>query len=66
MGGEGWRGDKNVIHIASMPRTPAFTVFSPLCTTHCTKDVEQEALSQASMSLATIPQTLEFAALLRL
>ena len=37
-GGRG-RADKHVIHIASMPKTLLFTVFSPVCTTHCAKDV---------------------------
>ena len=31
--GWGW-GDKNIIHIASMPKTLAFTAFSPVCTTY--------------------------------
>ena len=55
----GW-GDKNVILIVSMPKTPVFTVFLPLCTTHCAKDVEQNTLSQASMPFATMPETLVF------
>ena len=33
MGGGGTGGDKNVIHIASIPKTLVFTAFSPLCTT---------------------------------
>ena len=33
----GWGGDKNIIHIASMPKTLVFTVFSSLCTTHCAR-----------------------------
>ena len=37
----GGGGGVGVFHIASMPKTPAFTVFSPLCTTHCAKDAEQ-------------------------
>ena len=36
-GGGGWGGDKNVIHLASMPKTLVFTAFSPLCTTYCTR-----------------------------
>ena len=36
-GGGGGRGDKNVIHIASMHKTLVFTAFSPLCTTHCAR-----------------------------
>ena len=64
-GGVGGRGDKNVTHIASMPKTQVFTVFSPTCTTHCAKDVEQGTLSQASMPLATMPKkTTVFTALL--
>ena len=51
----GWGGDKNVIHMASMPRTLVFIVFWPLCTTHCAKDVKQDKLS---MSLATMPKAL--------
>ena len=53
----GWGEDKKVIHIASMFKTLVFTVFSPLCTTHCAKDVEPDTLSQASMPLATMPKT---------
>ena len=49
--------EKNVFHIASTPKTLVFTAFSPLCTTHCAKHVEQETLSQASMPLATMPKT---------
>ena len=60
----GGGGDKNVIHGASMPKAPVFTGFSPLCTTHCAKDVEENALSQASMPLASMPKTLLFIALL--
>ena len=41
--GLGGGGDKNVIHIASMPEALVFTAFAPLY-----KDLEQENLSQAS------------------
>ena len=36
-GGGGGRGDKNVIHIASMHKTRVFAAFSLLCTTHCAR-----------------------------
>ena len=46
LGGEGrLAGDKIVIHIAPMPKTLVFPVFSPLCTTNCAKHVEQDTLS---------------------
>ena len=35
--GGGAGGDKNVIHIVSMPKTLVFAAFSPLCTTSCTR-----------------------------
>ena len=35
--GGGGGGDKNIIHTASMHKTLAFAVFSPLCTTHCAR-----------------------------
>ena len=44
-----------------MPETLVFTVFSPVCITHCAKDVEQDTLTQASMPFATMPKTLVFA-----
>ena len=44
-----------------MPKTLVFTVFSPVCTTHCAKDMEQDTLTQASMPFATMPKTLVFA-----
>ena len=56
----GFGGDENVIHIASMPKTRVFTVFSSLCTTHCAKYVEQDTLSQVS----SMTKTLVFAVLL--
>ena len=59
-------GDKRGIHSASMPKILVFTVLSPLCTTHCAKDVEQDTLSQASMPLATMPKTLVLAVFLSL
>ena len=62
----GGGGDKNVIRLASMPKTRVFTVFSPLCTTRCAKDAEQDTLSPASMPLATMPKTLVVAVFLRL
>ena len=37
VGGGGGGGDKNVSHIACMPKTLVFTAFSPLCTTYCTR-----------------------------
>ena len=36
-GGVGGGGDKNVIHIACMPKTLVLTAFSPLCTTYHTR-----------------------------
>ena len=36
-GGGGKGGNKNVIRNASMHKTLAFAVFSPLCTTHCAR-----------------------------
>ena len=58
VGGWGGGGNKNVIHIASMSIALVFAVFSPLCTTHCAKAVEQDKLSQTSMPFATMPKTL--------
>ena len=37
-----------------MRKTQVFTVFSPVCTTHCAKDMEQDTLTQASMPFATM------------
>ena len=37
VGAAGEGGDKNVIHIASMPTTLVLTALSPLCTTTCAR-----------------------------
>ena len=58
MGGRGWGGgDKNVIHIASMPKALVFTAFPPL---QHMQGCGTRNLPQASIPFATMPKTLVF------
>ena len=44
-GGGGGRGDKNVVHIAPMPKTLVFTAFSLLCTTYCRRMLNKKSVT---------------------